>query len=82
MMYNVPSRTGVDMAPETVLRLAAVPNVAALKEAAWTPERLREVLSRSPAGFAIYSGDDATCWDFWRRAPKASFRSRPTSLRD
>jgi len=43
--------------------LAAVPNVAALKEAAWTPSAMREVLSRSPAGFAIYSGDDATGLD-------------------
>lgn len=64
VLYNVPSRTGVDLLPGTVARLARHPQIVALKEA--TPElsRARDLLAQVPAGFTLLSGDDATAVDF------------------
>ncbi|ACE83136.1 4-hydroxy-tetrahydrodipicolinate synthase [Cellvibrio japonicus] len=59
-LYNVPGRTGVDMKPETALRLAQVPNIAGIKEATGDLERARLLIDQAPPGFAIISGDDAT----------------------
>lgn len=59
MLYNVPSRTVTNLAPETVARLAEIDNIVALKEAAGNMDRV-SVLRRSlPEDFAIYSGDDS-----------------------
>ena len=60
VLYNVPGRTGCDMLPATVARLAQIPNVVGLKEAKGDLARISELLSLRPEGFAIYSGDDAT----------------------
>jgi 4-hydroxy-tetrahydrodipicolinate synthase len=58
--YNVPSRTGVDLLPETVLRLARIPRIAGLKEATGNVARGREIVAGCPAEFELLSGDDAT----------------------
>ncbi|AQT58812.1 4-hydroxy-tetrahydrodipicolinate synthase [Cellvibrio sp. PSBB023] len=63
MLYNVPGRTGVDMKPETALRLAAVPNIIGIKEATGDLERAKFLIDQAPAGFGIISGDDATAVD-------------------
>ncbi len=60
MLYNVPSRTAVDMLPETVARLAQLPRIVAVKEAVASMQRVRELVAQCPAGFAMLSGDDAT----------------------
>lgn len=60
ILYNVPGRTGVDMLPETILRLAAVSNIVAVKEATGKLDRARLLVERAPEGFGIISGDDAT----------------------
>ena len=60
IMYNVPSRTAVDMLPATVQRLAQLPGIVAVKEAVPEQERVRELVAISPKDFAILSGDDAT----------------------
>jgi 4-hydroxy-tetrahydrodipicolinate synthase len=60
ILYNVPGRTGVDMLPETVARLAPIPNIVGLKEAKGELSRIRDLLAVVPKDFAIYSGDDAT----------------------
>lgn len=57
MLYNVPGRTGVNMEPATVLRLADVPNVVALKEAGQLGQA-GDLLADAPADFAVYSGAD------------------------
>lgn len=57
MLYNVPGRTSVNMEPATVLRLADVPNIVALKEAGKL-EQAGDILAVAPAGFAVYSGAD------------------------
>lgn len=61
IVYNVPGRTGVDLQPATVARLAQVPGIVGVKEAKGDMARVRELLALGlPAGFALYSGDDAT----------------------
>ena len=61
ILYNVPGRTGCDMLPATVARLAPIRNIVGLKEAKGELGRSRDLLSIGlPADFALYSGDDAT----------------------
>jgi 4-hydroxy-tetrahydrodipicolinate synthase len=60
ILYNVPGRTGCDLLPETVLRLADHPNVVGIKEATGDLERARTLIAARPQGFAVYSGDDAS----------------------
>jgi 4-hydroxy-tetrahydrodipicolinate synthase len=59
-LYNVPGRTGCDIANDTTLRLAAIPNIVGIKDATGGIERGTDLLRRAPADFAIYSGDDAS----------------------
>jgi 4-hydroxy-tetrahydrodipicolinate synthase len=61
ILYNVPGRTASDLGNETVLRLAGVPGIVGIKDATGNIERGSELIKRAPAGFAIYSGDDASC---------------------
>lgn len=64
ILYNVPGRTGVDLLPATVARLAQIPGIVGLKEAKGDLARVRELLALNlPAGFGLYSGDDATARD-------------------
>jgi len=60
ILYNVPGRTACDMLPETVLRLSSIENIIGIKEATGDLDRARQLIAERPAGFAIYSGDDAT----------------------
>jgi len=64
ILYNVPGRTAVDMLPETVARLAEIPNIIGIKEATGDLERLAQLKAILPADFALYSGDDETGCDF------------------
>ena len=57
--YNVPSRTGCNLEPATLLRLAAVANVAGVKEAAGDLGQMCEICRAAPAGFSVLAGDDA-----------------------
>jgi 4-hydroxy-tetrahydrodipicolinate synthase len=60
VLYNVPTRTAVDMLPATVARLAKLPRIVAVKEAVPSMERVRELVTQTPGEFAVLSGDDAT----------------------
>ena len=60
ILYNVPGRTVADLSNETTLRLAQIPNVVGLKDATGNLERCSDLLWQVPAGFSVYSGDDAT----------------------
>jgi 4-hydroxy-tetrahydrodipicolinate synthase len=63
ILYNVPSRTAVDLLPETVARLALHPRIVAIKEATGSLSRAREMMAACPPGFTLLSGDDATFVD-------------------
>ena len=61
LLYNVPGRTGVDMSDETVLRLAAHPNIVGIKDATGDMARISRMRAGISAGqFAFISGDDAS----------------------
>jgi len=58
ILYNVPPRTGVDLLPETVAELVALPGVIGLKEAVAAPARWQALAPLAGPGFALLSGDD------------------------
>ncbi|MDH5835295.1 4-hydroxy-tetrahydrodipicolinate synthase [Luteimonas kalidii] len=60
VLYNVPGRSAADLQHDTVLRLAQVPGIVAIKEATGNLERAQWLIREAPEGFAVYSGDDAT----------------------
>jgi 4-hydroxy-tetrahydrodipicolinate synthase len=60
ILYNVPSRTAVDMTAATVARCADVDNIVGIKEATGDMNRACDVIRRCPADFAVLSGDDFT----------------------
>jgi 4-hydroxy-tetrahydrodipicolinate synthase len=60
VVYNVPSRTSVNLLPETVARLAALPNIIGIKEATGDLKQCAKVLELCPPDFCVLSGDDFT----------------------
>ncbi|WP_263353898.1 4-hydroxy-tetrahydrodipicolinate synthase [Acidicapsa acidisoli] len=59
VLYNVPGRTGANLDPETVIRLAEdAPNIAAIKEASGKLTQVAALVHSTPRGFKIFSGDD------------------------
>ncbi len=59
ILYNVPSRTGAGLTPETVVRLAkGFEGIVAVKEAAGELSYFSEIIQNAPKGFLVYSGDD------------------------
>jgi 4-hydroxy-tetrahydrodipicolinate synthase len=64
ILYNVPGRTGVDLKPETVAKLAVHPNIVGIKEATGELARVRLLRETCGAKFVLLSGDDATSREF------------------
>ena len=60
ILYNVPSRTGCDLLPDTVIRLAAISNIIGIKEATGKLTRLKALLKGVEGRLDVYSGDDPT----------------------
>ena len=60
VLYNVPGRTGCDMAAETTAELSLHPNIVGIKEARADAERMQALLPLRRSGFAVLSGDDPT----------------------
>ncbi|HDR1091125.1 TPA: 4-hydroxy-tetrahydrodipicolinate synthase [Pasteurella multocida] len=60
ILYNVPSRTGSDLLPETVARLAKINNIVAIKEATGDLSRVAKIKELAGEDFIFLSGDDAT----------------------
>jgi len=58
IIYNIPGRTGVNMEPSTVARLAEVKNYIAVKEASGNIDQVAKIREITPSDFIIYSGDD------------------------
>jgi 4-hydroxy-tetrahydrodipicolinate synthase len=58
MLYNIPGRTGCNLLPETVAKLAEIDNIVAIKEASGILEQACQIRCLTDSSFAIYSGDD------------------------
>jgi 4-hydroxy-tetrahydrodipicolinate synthase len=58
LLYNIPSRTGVNLEPATVLRLAEIKNVIGVKESSGNIAQITELITQVPRGFSVLSGDD------------------------
>ena len=59
MVYNIPGRTGINITPQTMVRLAQIDNIVALKEAAGDLNQAAEMIKLLPKDFLVYSGDDS-----------------------
>jgi 4-hydroxy-tetrahydrodipicolinate synthase len=59
LLYNVPGRTGQNLQPETVAKLAEVNNIIGIKEASGNLDQVSEIRRLTPPEFDIYSGDDS-----------------------
>ncbi len=58
MVYNIPGRTVTNIHPETVIRLAEIPNIVAVKEASGDLNAMTKIIANTPDDFELYSGDD------------------------
>ncbi len=58
ILYNIPSRTGVNMAAETTLRLSRIPNIIGIKEASGDLAQVARIVEDAREGFRVWSGDD------------------------
>ena len=58
ILYNVPSRTSLNMTDETTLRLAEVDNIIGVKEASSDPVQIARIIDGAPDGFRVWSGND------------------------
>ncbi len=58
IVYNIPGRTGTNLLPDTLVRMAELPNIVALKESTGNVDQISEMKKKLPADFSIYSGDD------------------------
>jgi 4-hydroxy-tetrahydrodipicolinate synthase len=65
VLYNVPSRTVVDLLPDTVARLCELPQVVAIKEATGSTTRATQLRSRCGDRLTILSGDDFTMFPLY-----------------
>ncbi|WP_336166847.1 4-hydroxy-tetrahydrodipicolinate synthase [Acinetobacter sp. 161(2023)] len=63
ILYNVPGRTGVDLANDTAVRLAEIPNIVGIKDATGDVPRGKALIEALNGKMAVYSGDDDTAWE-------------------
>lgn len=59
VLYNIPGRTGANLLPETVLRLAELRNIIAIKEASGNLQQITELVHLAPRDFQVFAGDDS-----------------------
>jgi 4-hydroxy-tetrahydrodipicolinate synthase len=62
--YNIPGRTGTRIEHETLLKMAQVPNIVAVKDSTGDVEGVRKLVAEAPDGFEVYSGDDWATFEF------------------
>jgi 4-hydroxy-tetrahydrodipicolinate synthase len=58
MVYNIPGRSVVNIQPETIIKLAEIPNIVAAKEASGDLNAMTKIIAETPDDFLLYSGDD------------------------
>lgn len=70
VLYNVPSRTGVNLLPETVIRLAKFENIVGIKEASGSLVQASEIIKETREDFCLYSGEDALTYPLYALGAK------------
>lgn len=65
ILYNIPGRTGINMLPETVARLAKIDRIVGIKEATANLVQASEIISQCPKNFSLVSGEDALNWPLY-----------------
>ena len=60
MLYNIPGRSAVNMLPETIIRLADVPNITSVKEASGNLDAVASIIEHTSDDFFVYTGDDSS----------------------
>jgi 4-hydroxy-tetrahydrodipicolinate synthase len=65
LLYNVPTRTGCDLLPDTVVKLAAIDNIVGIKEATGNLVRATDIIARCGSKFIVLSGDDGTAFPLY-----------------
>ncbi len=65
ILYNVPGRTGCDLAVDTVAKLAKFANIVAIKEATGDPTRASDIIAAAGDSIAVFSGDDFTAFPLY-----------------
>ncbi len=58
LLYNIPSRTGINLLPETTARLAEIPNIIGIKESCGNLQQITELINMVPRRFRVFAGDD------------------------
>jgi 4-hydroxy-tetrahydrodipicolinate synthase len=58
LLYNIPSRTGINLLPQTTARLAEIPNIVGIKESCGNLQQITEVIYAVPRRFRVFAGDD------------------------
>ncbi|MCL2032428.1 MAG: 4-hydroxy-tetrahydrodipicolinate synthase [Methanomassiliicoccaceae archaeon] len=59
VVYNIPGRTASNITAETMIRMAGIDGICAVKEASGNIDQVREIIKNKPKGFEVLSGDDA-----------------------
>src|SRR5579862_599909 len=59
LLYNIQPRSAINLETPTLLKLAEIPNIVAVKEASGSVPQISDIAAQAPAGFRVYSGDDA-----------------------
>lgn len=59
ILYNIPGRSVVNLAVDTIIRLAEIPNIVAIKEASGNLDAMAQIIENTPDNFSLYSGDDS-----------------------
>lgn len=72
ILYNVPSRTGVNMIPETVARLSEISNIHGIKEASGSLDQISEIIWACPQDFVVLSGEDSQTLSMYKIGAKGS----------
>ncbi len=65
ILYNIPGRTGINMLPDTVARLAKISNIVGIKEASANLVQASEIIAACPKNFTLLSGEDALNWPLY-----------------
>ncbi len=72
ILYNIPSRTGVNILPETIKKLSKIKNIVGVKEASGNLNQISKLIKILPKDFAVYSGDDMLNLAFYSLGAKGT----------